>query len=150
MKKFVWVRHCLSIKAHVTFYNPSTQTLLNPHWSSLHTCGCVLFLSFLGCDALVLEKESSPVYGFHLAVLLLDMFSLLPVLTVRPVNSQGCQKWCNNGGQLWWHGKKWGSWSLSAMRSWKSLHGLLTGYLHAGDFLSLTEPRRAVENSYQG
>lgn len=53
------------------------------------------------CDALVLEKESSSVYGFQLAVLLLNMFNLLPVLTVGPINSHRCQKWHNNGELLW-------------------------------------------------
>ena len=39
----------------------------------------------------MLGKESSPVYGFHIAVLLLNMFNLLPVLTVSPINSQGAR-----------------------------------------------------------
>lgn len=31
LRKKTCVRHCLSVKAYMTFYNPSAQTLLNPH-----------------------------------------------------------------------------------------------------------------------
>lgn len=59
------------------------------------------------CGALLLQKESSPVCGFHLAVLLLNMFNLLPVVTVLS-NSHVWQQWHSNGEQLWWCGKKMG------------------------------------------
>lgn len=49
LRKKTCVRHCLSVKAYMTFYSPSAQTLLNPHGSSLPTLVFVLFLHFLGC-----------------------------------------------------------------------------------------------------
>lgn len=41
-----------------------------------------LYLFWVVCNTLVLEKEGSPVNGFHLTDLLLDVFGLLPALTV--------------------------------------------------------------------
>lgn len=48
----------------------------------------------------MLEKEGSPVSGFHLTDMLVNVFGLLSALTVSPVNSQGCEKWHDNGEEL--------------------------------------------------
>lgn len=57
----------------------------------------VSILSFLSsfcpfwavCDALLLEKESSPACSFHLAVLLLNTFNLLPVVVWQKNGAPG-------------------------------------------------------------
>lgn len=70
------------------------------------------------CDALVLREGKQPSLWFPpCSIATQHIINLLPVLTVSPINIQGCQKCHNNGEQLWWCDKKLGSWSLPSMHS---------------------------------